>query len=153
MTLQYLHVLVFDLLTGGDAVGDVQVDELRRQIYSCGQPEDQTEIVTGWRHHPLQETLVLWEDPPPAGHEWAESSPVNHLHGVQRHVHVDEHGEVLGDLAAGHQLEQHLYGNQWVVLHQVWELDWCQTDVINQPGVLLQLSQQLHKQACLFSSD
>lgn len=47
MTLQYLHVLVFDLLTGGDAVGDVQVDELRRQIYSCGQPEDQTEIVTG----------------------------------------------------------------------------------------------------------
>ena len=26
----YLHVLVFDLLTGGDAVGDVEVDELWR---------------------------------------------------------------------------------------------------------------------------
>lgn len=36
----YLHVFVFDLLTGGDAVGDVQVDELRRQVYSRGQPAD-----------------------------------------------------------------------------------------------------------------
>lgn len=36
----YLHVFVFDLLAGGDAVGDVQVDELWRQVYSCGQPAD-----------------------------------------------------------------------------------------------------------------
>lgn len=36
----YLHVLVFDLLTGGNTVGDVQVDELWRQIYSCSQPEE-----------------------------------------------------------------------------------------------------------------
>lgn len=38
--LLYLHVFVFDLLAGGDAVGDVQVDELWRQVHSCGQPED-----------------------------------------------------------------------------------------------------------------
>lgn len=36
----YLHVFVFDLLTGGDAVRDVEVDKLRRQIHSCGQPAD-----------------------------------------------------------------------------------------------------------------
>lgn len=33
----YLHVLVFDLLTRGDAVGDVEVDELWGEVYSCGQ--------------------------------------------------------------------------------------------------------------------
>lgn len=74
----------------------------------------------------------------------ADTSPVDHLHGVQRHVHVDEHREILRDLAARHQLQQHLYGDQRVVLHQVRELGWGQTDVIHQPGVLLQLSQQLH---------
>lgn len=39
MTELYLHVLVFDLLTSRDAVGDVEVDELWRQVHSCGQPE------------------------------------------------------------------------------------------------------------------
>jgi len=34
----YLHVFVFDLLTCGDAVGDVEMDELRRKIYCCRQP-------------------------------------------------------------------------------------------------------------------
>lgn len=34
----YLHVFVFDLLTGGDAIGDVKVDELWREVDSCGQP-------------------------------------------------------------------------------------------------------------------
>lgn len=38
--LLYLHVFVFDLLAGGDAVGDVEVDELWRQVYSRGQPAD-----------------------------------------------------------------------------------------------------------------
>lgn len=40
----YLHVLVFDLLTGGDAVGDVEVDELWGQVHSCGQ-SDQTQML------------------------------------------------------------------------------------------------------------
>lgn len=35
----YLHVFVFDLLTGGDAVGDVEVDELWGEVDSCGQPD------------------------------------------------------------------------------------------------------------------
>lgn len=33
----YLHVLVFDLFTRGDAVGDVEVDELWGEVYSRGQ--------------------------------------------------------------------------------------------------------------------
>lgn len=71
--------------------------------------------------------------------------PVDHLHGVKRHVHVDQHGEVLGDLAALHQLQQHLDGHQRVVLHQVRELGWGQADVIDQLRVLLQLRQQLQE--------
>lgn len=36
----YLHVFVFDLLAGGDTVGDVEMDELWRQVHSGGQPGD-----------------------------------------------------------------------------------------------------------------
>lgn len=48
--------------------------------------------------------------------------PVDDFHGVQGHLHVDKHAEVLGDLTALHQLEQHLNGNQRVILHQQRQL-------------------------------
>ena len=67
--LQYLPVLVLDLLTRGDTVGDVQVDELRRQVHSRGQPEGQTRLVTGSAHaqrpHPLVQAPPLPQAPPP----------------------------------------------------------------------------------------
>lgn len=65
---------------------------------------------------------------------------------MQRHVHVDQHGEILGDLAALHQLQQHLDGHQRVVLHQVRQLCRGQADVVHQLGVLLQFGQQLQAQ-------
>ena len=45
-TLTYLHVLVLYLFTGGDAVGDVQVDELRREVNCSSQPLETEIIVT-----------------------------------------------------------------------------------------------------------
>ena len=71
------------------------------------------------------------------------SLPVDHLHRVQGHVHVDEDREVLCDLAALHQLQQHLYGNQWVVLHQIGQLRWRQANVVDELRVPLQVSQEL----------
>ena len=77
---------------------------------------------------------------------WADSVcslPVDHLHGVQGHVHVDEDREVLCDLAALHQLQQHLNGNQWIVLHQIWQLGWRKANVVDKLRVPLQVSQEL----------
>lgn len=53
----YLHVLVFDLLTGGDAVGDVQVDELWRKVHSRRQPRGG--LTTEMNEVLLRRTLVV----------------------------------------------------------------------------------------------
>ena len=47
---------------------------------------------------------------------------VDDLHGVERHLHVDEYREVLRDLVRLHQLQEHLNGHQRVVGHQVGQL-------------------------------
>ena len=57
-----------------------------------------------------------------AGSAAPPDPPVDHLHAVQGHLHVDQHVEVVGDLRRVHQLEENLDGDDGVVLHQVRQL-------------------------------
>mmetsp|Transcript_35783 Transcript_35783/g.82887 ORF Transcript_35783/g.82887 Transcript_35783/m.82887 type:complete len:226 (+) Transcript_35783:172-849(+) len=101
-----LHVLVLDAFARGDAVGDVQVHELSRQVHrSC--------------------------------------QAIDHLHGVKADVHVDEHGEIVGDLTRAHQLEQHLDRNNRVVLHQVGKSLGRESAVVDELRVRLKFGEHL----------
>lgn len=68
----------------------------------------------------------------------ASGEAVDHLHGVQGHVHVDEGGEVLGDLGAAHEVEQALVGEHGVVVDEVGEEGWCEAAAVHEAGVGLE---------------
>lgn len=51
---QYLHVFIFDLLTSGDTIGDVEVDELWWQVHCSGKSGDTftTQVSNSSKHCP-----------------------------------------------------------------------------------------------------
>ena len=82
-------LLVLDGFTSGDTVWDVEVHELGGKLHGRGEPVDQSEvsIVGYW---PI--TAQYWDSWP------ISSSPVDHLHAVEAHLHVDQDREVFRDL-------------------------------------------------------
>ena len=76
-----MQVFVFDILAGGDAVGDIKVDEFGGE-----------------------------------GHDGGES--IDHFHGVEGHLHIDERREVLVLGRGRHELEEAFDGDHGVVFDQ-----------------------------------
>ena len=60
----------------------------------------------------------------------------HHLHGMHRDLHVHQGREVVRDLRAAHQFQQHLVGHLRVLLYEVWELLRRQAAVLHQIGVV-----------------
>jgi len=75
-----LHVAVLGALAGVDAVGDVEVQELLRQLHR---------LKRQLSFH-LNSTRVYSKKTPHRG------EPIDHLHAVQRHLHADQCHEVPG---------------------------------------------------------